>query len=261
MKSRIILATACLAVSSSLVSGQTVYIDEGFESYDSLTGGANPLSDNWTNAGSQISLNTSGGNPGQSVTPVDDSSLQAVWTGSSFSLLPTVTENILFRVDFFDPGSGSIRRTATLGGPGGSGTLEMGLYNLSGSNNYAIRVLGSSFYDNSSWSEFSGPSRTSGWHRFEAVLSTTGLTATLDIGSDGSIDSTLNFSGNAGSVGLTTVDFGPPANDATSANPQIDNIHLATTAVPEPEAFALGLGALALALMVLRRSAFRRRLS
>ena len=258
MKKHILLASACVAISSSLVSGQTVYIDEGFESYDSLTGGSNPLSDNWSNAGSQQALNTTGGNPGQSVTPTDDTNLQAVWTGSSFSLLPTATENIVFQVDFFDPGSGGIRRTATLSGTGGAGTLEMGLYNLSGSNNYAIRVSGSSFYDNSSWSEFSGASRTSGWHRFEAVLSTTGLTATLDIGSNGSIESTLDFSGDAGSVGLTIVDFGPPANDGTSANPEIDNIYLATTAVPEPEAFALGLGALALALVVLRRSAFSR---
>lgn len=259
MKPQVILTTAFLAVSSSLVSGQTVYIDEGFESYDSLTG-TNPLSANWTNAVDQIALNTSGGNPGQSVTPTDFNSDQAVWTGSTFDLLPTATENIVFRADFFDPGSEDIRRTVTLGGPGGSGTLEMGLYNVSGGlNNYGIRVLGSSFYDNSNWSEFSGASRTSGWHRFEAVLSTTELTATLDIGSDGSIESTLTFSGDAGTVGLTTVDFGPPANDTVGSNPQIDNIYLAQ--VPEPEAFALGLGVLALALVVLRRSAFRRRRS
>lgn len=247
-------AAAYMVASTSLVFGQTIYIDEGFESYDSLTGGTNPLSDNWVNAGDQISLDSTGGNPGQALEPTDNELAPATWAGSSFDINPTATENVVFGVDFFDPGSGSIRRTATLTGAGGSGTLELGLFNLSGSNNYAIRVLGSAFYDNSSWSDFAGPSRTSGWHRFEAILSETGLTATLDIGTDGIVDSTLTFSGNPAGVGMSVVDVGPPANDATTANPLVDNVYLAYEAIPEPNAYALGFGALALSIVLFRRS-------
>ncbi len=81
--------------------------------------------------------------------------------------------------------------------------------------------------------------RTAGWHHYEATFTDTDVTITLDLESDGTVDSTLTFSGSPSANPFVDLRFGGPSG-ITSAGPMwVDNIMLSQ--IPEPSVAMLGL--------------------
>lgn len=75
---------------------------------------------------------------------------------------------------------------------------------------------------------------TEGWHTYEATFSLSGITIELDLLSDGTIDSTLNYAGDESGYagGFTDLRFGGPSNLASAGGgANFDDIRLELVAV------------------------------
>ncbi|OQB91426.1 MAG: hypothetical protein BWX84_01392 [Verrucomicrobia bacterium ADurb.Bin118] len=241
MKKQIVLAIATsLSLASTALFGQ-VLVNETFESYADTAA----MRLNWDSDGLGT-LDTDFGNPGQSAT--HPGGTVNTWIGSSFSLLPS-SGTIVLKADIYDPGTGSAQRN-TVGLRNGADPLfEMGHYNAQ-SSQYAVRVL--AMYGEPNWVFFPGVDRTAGWHHYEATFTDTDVTITLDLESDGTVDSTLTFSGSPSANPFVDLRFGGPSG-ITSAGPMwVDNIMLSQ--IPEPSVAMLGLlGGFGLLAMFRRR--------
>lgn len=227
----------CTLLVPALSQGQVI-VNETFESYADTAA----MDLNWDNAGTGLGvLVSTNGNLGNSA--YHPGGAVNIWKGSTFSLAPSLTENIVLRADLFNIGTTDGRNT--IGLRVGSDIFEMGHYNSAPVlQQFGIRVNG--IYSGggaSGYLAFDNVAETTGWNRFEAIFTTTGVTVTLDLGIDGTIDHTIVSSGAPGFTAFNDLRFGGPSG-VTSAEPAwFDNIYLAAVAVPEPSAAALlGLG-------------------
>jgi len=167
----------------------------------------------------------------------------------------TVTDNLILEAVIFDPGSGVDNDRVTVGLRGGPFPLfEMGRWNNDA--HYAIRAntmgngigtavdtTGATTGGGGGWLNFEVenelmelvplPSET-GWHTYKAIFSITGgLTVTIDLQSDGSIDSTLQIDGDGTTAfgGFSDLRFGGPSNVSSTDFAAFDNIRLYSEAV------------------------------
>lgn len=237
------LALAILPASHS----QTFFVDEGFDSYADTAA----MQQNWGSSGLGT-LDTALGNPGQSAR--HNGGTVNSWIGSTFSLTPTATQNIRLTADIYDEGTKNDRLTVGLrNGP--NPLFEMGHYN-STTEHYHVRVL--NFAGNEGWMPLepglAGSTPPVGWNRYEAVFSLTGVTVTLDLGADGTIDGSITSEGAPSANEFTDLRFGGPSNfSSAGGGANFDNISLALVAVPEPHEYALVAG-----LALIGFAAFRR---
>ena len=223
------------------VSAQMI-VNEDFESYADTAA----MLANWS-GGPGVLVSTNG-NTGNSAYHLGGTVNN--WAGSAISLTPSSSESIILRADIYDDASSAVGRM-TVGLRNGADPLfEMGHYN-SFTTEYAVRVL--SIYGSPSWVAFPDVTRTTGWNRYEAIFTGSDLTITLDIGADGSIDSTLHYTGAPSANPFTDLRFGGPSNLSSAAPGWFDNIQLQVVSVPEPTALVLGgLGGLLLFVAVRR---------
>lgn len=232
---------------SVVTASAQVLVNEDFESYADTTA----MQANWDGGGVGVLVNTNG-NPGQSA--YHPGGTVNSWVGSAISVTPTATQNIVLTADIYDDGTSANERL-TVGLRNGANPLfEMGHYNGT-SEHYHVRVL--SFAGNDGWVPISAGLKTSsgqpaGWNRYQATFSLTGLTVTLDLGADGSIDGTFTSLGSPSANAFTDLRFGGPSNLSSAGGPAwFDNILLEVITVPEPT--TLGLGALGIMALVARR--------
>src|SRR5690606_29533120 len=86
--------------------------------------------------------------------------------------------------------------------------------------------------------------RTEGWHLFQATFTSTTTTVTLDLGSDGTVDHTLVYSGSP--IGpFSDLRIGGPAGAATGGS-AIGYANIRLEVIPEPSTYAAIFGGLAL---------------
>ncbi|MEM7626947.1 MAG: hypothetical protein AAF333_15235, partial [Planctomycetota bacterium] len=239
-------------------TGQTVFVDEDFESYTSQSEfeavwGVAPgvLEQDPTLA---FEGNNDAFHPGGAVNSRTDFG----------TVDATATENLVLEAAIFDPGAGADNDRITVGLRGGPFPLfEMGRFN--DDPHYAIRgtLIGNgigTFQDPNNEDQTNGwvnfeievlneetqetelvplPSAP-GWSLYRAVFSITdGITVTIDradIGTglpDGEIDSTLTFQGDGVSPygGFSDLRFGGPSGISSTDFAAFDNIRLFTEAV------------------------------
>ncbi len=215
-----------------------VIVNEDFESYADTAA----MDAKWDNVGTGLGVlvNTNGftGNsayhPGGAVNQ---------WKGSTFSIAPSATHNIVLRGDIFNVSGTDGRQT--IGLRVGTDIFEMGHYNAAPVlQQFGIRV--NSIYSGGGtggYLGFDNATETLGWNRFEAVFTLTEVTVTLDLGIDGTIDHTIVSSGLPGFTAFTDLRFGGPSGNTSAEPAWYDNIYLAVVPVPEPASGAmLGLG-------------------
>lgn len=228
--------SACMMLANGAFA-QISYVNETFESYATTA----QMEANWSPAGLG-ELVTTNGNPGNSAW--HPGGAVDIWIGSTFSLTPSASQPIILTADIYDTTVGSAQRD-TVGLRNGANPLfEMGHYNTV-SSQYAVRLL-SMYGQGGAWSFFPGVVRTAGWNRYQATFTGTSATITLDLGADGTIDSTLNFSGAVPANPFIDLRFGGPSAVTSAAAAWFDNISLVQ--IPEPSAAVLCLvGGLTLA--------------
>jgi hypothetical protein len=107
----------------------------------------------------------------------------------------------------------------------------MGLYNVPGGGSYGMRISGSRFYGNEGW--ISHPvARSSGWHRFEAEMGSTGIVFRLDLGADGRTDSEVRIEGSPAPGDFTSLSIGNPT--GLAVEPSVaDNLFVFLLPVPD----------------------------
>lgn len=221
-----------------------IIVNETFESYSTTA----QMQANWGSAGAGA-LDTTLGNPGNSAT--HPGGAVNSWIGSAFSLSPSALQTIVLTADIYDSNVGSAQRNTVGLRNGASPLFEMGHYNTA-SSQYAVRLL-NMYGQGGTWTFFPGVTRTAGWNRYEAVFTDSSATITLDLGADGTIDSTLTFSGAVPANPFVDLRFGGPSGVISAAPAWFDNIMLQAVVVPEPSMASLFLMG---SLLLLRR--FRR---
>jgi hypothetical protein len=243
MKSSTFFAAAVTI--ASLVNASAQYIvNEDFESYSTTA----QMQANWGSAGLGVLVSTNG-NPGNSA--YHPGGAVNIWSGSTFSLAVNASQNVVLTADIFDSAVGSAQRDMLGLRNGANPLFEMGHYN-SVASQYAVRLV--SLYGQNAYSFFPNVVRTAGWNRYQATFTGSGATITLDLGADGSIDSTLTFSGTAPSNPFVDLRFGGPSGVTSAAPAWFDNISLQVIAVPEPTSATLLLvGGLLLAARIRRQ--------
>lgn len=178
------------------------------------------------------------------------------------TVTPSATENLVFRAAIYDDAVAVNDRITAGIRTSAAPLFEMGRYNdftplpAIPVNTYGIRglSLGNGITPSPGWVPFLNLGApipaTAGWHTYEATFSILdGLTVTLDLGSNGSIDSTLRYQGNGTSNfgNFTDLRFGGPSNlTSAGGGANFDDIYLALVPIPEPTA-AMMLGVLGLA--------------
>jgi len=244
---------AALGVASSAmlsVASAQIIVNENFDSYADTAA----MQVNWGATGLGT-LDAGFGNLGQSASHLGGTVNS--WIGSAFSLTPSASQNIVLTADIYDDGTSANERI-TVGLRNGANPLfEMGHYN-STTEQYHVRVL--SFAGNEGWVALAPGLVTSsgqpaGWNRYEATFSLTGLTVTLDLGADGSIDGTFSSLGVPSANPFTDLRFGGPSGlTSAGGGAWFDNIRLeAVQVVPEPGSLTLGLVGLGLCAWFKRR--------
>jgi hypothetical protein len=171
------------------------------------------------------------------------------------AISPNATDNIHLRGQIYDDGT-SVNKRITIGlrAAAGANLIEMGMFNAPA--HYAVRVA---LFTGTSpnWVAFPNPAggvfgtAIQGWHTFDALITATGATFTLDLQSDGIIDSTYTATGfSPTAAGFDSLRFGGPSNLASAGGgASFDNLLLETVPVPEPTT----LGVLALGGLLLGR--------
>ena len=164
----------------------------------------------------------------------------------------SATENLVLSAKIYDDAEVANDRI-TVGLRGGPFPLfEMGRYNSDAAHPYYIRATLFNNGINPSWVNFPNATTTQGWHSYEATFSLSGLTVTLDLMSDGTIDDTIFLAGDGNPYGgFSDLRFGGPSNSSSAGGgANFDDIVLETVPVPEPTTVLLaGLAGLGLALV------------
>jgi len=250
MKTNCLFAFGVVAALSISSASAQVIINEDFESYADTTA----MQGTWGAAGLGT-LDPAFGNPSQSAFHPGG----AVNSYTGFSIAPSATQNIILTADIYDDGTSANERI-TVGLRNGANPLfEMGHYN-STTEHYHVRVL--SFAGNDGWVALApglkvAAGQPAGWNRYQATFSLTGLTVTLDLGADGSIDGTFTSLGAPSANAFNDLRFGGPSNSSSAGGGAwFDNIRLEMVTVPEPTSMALGLAGLGL--LALKRRQFRK---
>lgn len=225
------LAFAWLGLCIAPLSAAVV-IQDDFESYADTAA----FQVVWGNAGLGT-LATAAGNPGQSAAhPGGADNTQSFTTFN-----PTATEHLRLTGQMFDDATSANKRISIgLRNGAGANILEMGFYNAP--SHYAARVVLFASGDPSpSWVAFKDgggaalASPVAGWHTFSVEISDSTVDFSLDLGSDGSIDSTLSFAAVAGATGFNQLRIGGPSGvSSTFGGANFDNLVLETITVPEP---------------------------
>lgn len=224
------LLVPLLACTLCVEAHAQIIVNETFESYSTTA----QMQANWGSAGAGV-LVTTNGNPGNSAW--HPGGAVNSWMGSSFSISPSALQTIVLAADIYDSNVGSAQRN-TVGLRNGANPLfEMGHYNTAPSQ-YAVRLL-SMYGQGGAWSFFPNVTRTAGWNRYQAVFTDTSATITLDIGADGTVDSTLTFSGAVPANPFVDLRFGGPSAVSSAAPAWFDNIMLQVVQVPEPSVASL----------------------
>jgi hypothetical protein len=231
---RLFATLLCLvAVAATLPqSTASMLVEEDFESYADTaamtavwTGALGTLSTDQAFSGSQSAFH-----PGGTVN---------VYSPGFGTIDATATQDILLSARIYDDAQGAADRM-TVGLRGAPFPLfEMGRYN--GPDFYAIRATLFSNDINANWVNFVDDTGAplqpvAGWHSYEARFSLSGLTVTLDLLSNGTIDGTIFLAGNGSPYGgFSDLRFGGPSNLASAGPGYFDDITLALVApVPEP---------------------------
>ena len=221
-----------------------VVFEDNFESYADTAA----LTAVWTGNGN-LSLSNSG-NPGKSASNSGVATTNP--TNSNVNVVnfgpfnPTATEHLRLTGQMFDDGTSSNERMSIgLRHDSGPNIIEMGFYNSPVY--YAARVI--SFQSgNPNWVVFPNlaappallTTPVAGWHTFTVEISNDTVDFTLDLGSDGTIDSTQSFNSVATAAGFNQVRIGGPSGFSSPGGPaSFDNIRLETIAVPEPTSAGL----------------------
>jgi len=229
------VAISALATAMLLWVGQSqaaTIVTDDFESYADTPA----MQANWGSTGLGT-LDTTVGNPGKS--GLHPGGTVNSWVGSSFSLAPTATHNVVLRADIFDDGTSANKRNTVGLRNGASPLFEMGHYN-STVNNYHTRLL-NGWGGTGAWVAFDASlGSAERWNRYEATFSLTSAVITLDLGADGSVDFTTTYTGAAATNPFIDLRFGGPSNVTSGGGSiNVDNIVLETVLVPEPTSLAL----------------------
>ncbi len=225
-----ILLVPLLACTLCVGAHAQIIVNETFESYSTTA----QMQANWGSAGLGV-LVTTHGNPGNSA--LHPGGAVNIWSGSTFSISPSALQTIVLTADIYDSNVGDAQRN-TVGLRNGANPLfEMGHYNIV-SSQYAVRLL-SMYGQGGTWTFFPNVTRTAGWNRYQAVFTDTSATITLDIGADGTVDSTLTFSGAVPANPFVDLRFGGPSGVSSAAPAWFDNIMLQVVQVPEPSVASL----------------------
>ncbi len=244
------LALAWLGLCIAPLSA-AVIINEDFETYANTAA----FQVAWGAAGAGT-LDTSAGNPGHTI--VHPGGADNTRSFTAFS--PTATEHLRLTGQMFDDVTSANKRISIgLRDAAGRNIIEMGFYNAPA--HYAARiVLFGSGDPNPTWVAFpnlaSPPAvlatPVAGWHTFSVEISDTTVDFSLDLGSDGTIDSTMNFAAVAQASGFNQLRIGGPSGvSSTPTGANFDNLRLETISVPEPT--SAGVCALLGCLCMIRR--------
>ncbi|MCC7336685.1 MAG: PEP-CTERM sorting domain-containing protein [Pirellulaceae bacterium] len=220
-----------------------IVVSEDFEGYANTAA----MQANWGATGLGT-LATAFGNGGQSA--AHPGGAINIWQGSTFSLTPTATQNIVLTADLYDDATSQNERL-TVGLRNGANPLfEMGHWNqalpqpgggIPKVEHYATRVLG--MYGNESWmpidATLNDTGISAGWNRYEATFTLTNVTVTIDLGANGTIDGTFVSTGAPSANAFTDLRFGGASGVSSAGGGfNVDNITLRTVAVPEPSSLA-----------------------
>ena len=227
-------------VFAASASASTVYIDDNFESYADTAA----MQAVWGSDGLGTLDTAMGLSPTNCMAhPAGTDNIIALGA----DLIPSDAEPVVLSGAIYDDAAGNKRFTIGMRSLSTFPLFEMGMYNSLAGENYYARV--STFPGaNPSWMAMPGSiPATAGWHMWEATFTASAVTVTLDILSDGTIDSTLvvPLSGDY-TTGLGAVRLGGPSSlSSAGGGGFFDDIYLAQ--VPEPASLALlALGGLAL---------------
>lgn len=234
---QVVALLAMIALITASVQA-AVYIDDDFESYSDTAA----MQAVWGAAGLGTLDTTNGLSPTQSMAH-PAGAVNTFTLGAD--LIPSDTEPVVFRAAIYDAGNGNMRFSAGIRSLDTFPLFEMGHYN-SGEAYYTRTTLFPGA--NPGWVPMPGTvAKTQGWHLWEATFTGTDVTVTLDLNSDGSIDSTqVTVLGAAYTTGLGKVQLGGPSGvGSLGGGGNFDDIYLAQ--IPEPATMAiLGLGGLLL---------------
>ena len=190
-----------------------VVINEDFESYTNTAA----LQKVWTGGTAQLLVDVPGG--GQAA--LHDGSTMNKHGG--FVVQPDATHNVVLTVDFYDFATNADKRVTVSLNNSSPDNLSMG---INGGSSYAIRAGG--FSATTNWIPFHRNQKPiAGWHRFQAVMAVSNITATLDFNADGKIDRRLNIPLTAAAPKFTQLRFGGLTGRPSIGGPVlVDNIRL-----------------------------------
>lgn len=238
------LAIAAVAAFASMAIAETVYVDDDFESYADTA----DMQTVWGSDGFGY-LDQSFAFSGTQSFRHDAASGEA--TDNTIELgadvIPTDAEPVVLRGVIYDDGVGNKRFSIGVRSLNTFPLFEMGMYNAVTGVQYYTRMT---FFPglNPSWEPMPGDlAAVEGWHTWEATFTGSDITVTLDLTSDGTIDSTRNaVLGGVYGDGLGQIRLGGPSNLwSAGGGANIDDVYFAQ--VPEPATLlVLALGALAL---------------
>lgn len=237
---QVVALLVMIALITAGAQAATVYIDDDFESYADTAA----MQAVWGAAGLGTLDTTNALSPTQSMA-------HPAGTDNTFTLgadlIPSDTEPVVFRAAIYDDGAGNKRFTIGMRSLNTFPLFEMGHYNSGEA--YYTRITLFPGSTSPGWEPMPGNvGKVQGWHTWEATFTGTDITVTLDLMSDGSIDSTrvTALGGAYGADGLGVVRLGGPSNlSSAGGGGNFDDIYLAQ--IPEPATMALlGLGGLLL---------------
>ncbi len=250
-----VLALAITAVCYNYGFSATIISDD-FESYADTAA----MTAVWSVSGTGgATLDTAFGNPGHSL---NHSGTASTNLQNIAPVTPGPGETLHYQADIYDDGVANKRVTAGLRNTAPSNILEMGMYN--DPIRYAFRIIlfGSG---NPNWVAFpdmvddlgdpiSSADSVVGWHRFSVDITDSSATFSLDLNSDGNINSTAVVPLTIFAGGFNQVRLGGPSNlSSAGGGANFDNVHL--DLVPEPASIMLfGLGSVLAAAAVSRRA-------
>jgi hypothetical protein len=264
MKNLLASITLMMLVAINSATATIIVVNENFDTYadsaamKAVWGGAGNLGTLDTSL--SYSPNNSAAHPGGAV----NSYLPGIG-----SLTPSATQNLVLTAKVYDNAVVANDRITVGLRTGAAPLFEMGRYNdwaplpTSPVHTYGIRALslGNGITPSPGWRPFliSGNPipATAGWHTYEAVFSIeSGLSISLDLNSNGTIDSTLQFAGDGTTAfgNFTDLRFGGPSNlSSTGGGANFDDIRLAMVdLVPEPTTLLLA-GLLGIAMGCVRK--------
>lgn len=220
------LAFAWLGLCIAPLSAGVVLIQEDFEGYANTAA----FQAVWGNAGLGT-LDTAAGNPGQSAAHPGGADNTRTFT----TFNPTATEHLRLTGQIYDDGTSSNKRMSIglRNTVNSENIIELGFYN--GGSHYVARAV-NFVGTNPNWTAFPGSgSPVVGWHTYSVEISDTTVAFSLDLGSNGSIDSTQSFTIAATAAGFSQLRIGGPSNlSSAGGGAKFDNLRLETITVPEP---------------------------